>query len=1104
MVDTNQVERLRNALSEVRANKEVFTTESLTQIVLALMERLRKAQTKKISDTASKPPGDEIRLVTVMFIDIVDATAMAQNMDNSDWKNIINTTHTRIARVVNQYDGQIGQYLGDGLLCFFGASHSRSDDATRAVSCALGIQESLKAFANDVFLLHGKEFATRIALSTGRLVVGMIGGEAKRELLALGPATNLASRLQGLAPVGGIVIDSNTYGRVRGSFIIDPQPPTKLKGFDEPIAYYHVLGRQIALSAQIATTKIVGLEIPFVNRHQEMATIKQALQSAQDNQRGERLLITSGVGLGKSRILHEVLMQAGEHTSETIVMVAQYERRNASYNLLRDMLLRACHLNEDSPAESVRQAVRDYVTNAWHDPQAEIAATVMAFMAGFGGDESPHVQPLLRGGQDGKHAGFGWVLRFLRNLVHQTPLLIIVDNLQWADNDSQALLTYLMTHLSDLPSLFLMATREDAAPNKHLPDMPTIALAPLSNKDTAKLIGDICAHVRRTPDMLVPLIQERAAGNPLFVLEFLGMLFDNRVFKPTGDGHWQWDIVQYEATASHLPDGLIGVLQARLDDLPPEARQVLQVAAVVGQTFWQNIVEEITGLNVAPILDTLIEREMIYANSESALEDERQYTFRHPLYRDVAYEMLPRTTREKHHRSVAEWLIVRIAGKSDYYRLLAEQFELATQYEAALFTYLEAVENRVTRGLMTEALDMIDNGLSLARNVPRDVALVVVCQLWVMRATLYNELLRYDEAIAASNTALQQLQEIPADQLVHVRVEATRMLGIAHRSQGDYSQAITALSQGFEIMPEDDAVQLASMLRSFGSLSLYMGLLDEALAYQQRSYEYARHTQHQTSITGATMQLGLILLEKGRPAEALGYFHDVLRINHERGYTHFKVGDLRNVGQVYDALMSYERSLAVYEEARDLQRSLGHADNLLNALHGLCLMCRGDIALGMAQVRDAAQGGHVDVYHQHLLQLTLVNALYHDGDYEACIAHGQALLDETTINPIMRGRIIFKIGQAQQMQGNHEGALASLEQALALEVEYGGRDVWRIHASLAEVYGDHPQAQAHRQRAGDILREWEASLSIHPDLQYVFRHNETVQALFEATGEQLN
>ena len=192
----SEIEKLKRALSELRHNRTQFSPEVFTYLSLMLMDRLRDAQTRLVEDIRQT---DEVRLVTVMFVDVENSTELAQQMDASDWKNVLGESHRRLAEAISEWDGQIGQYLGDGLLSFFGARRSGGDDALRAVSCALAAQSVIDAYAVEVNEAHGIHFSTRIGISTGRVVVGMIGNEDRQELLALGPATNLAARLQSLA-----------------------------------------------------------------------------------------------------------------------------------------------------------------------------------------------------------------------------------------------------------------------------------------------------------------------------------------------------------------------------------------------------------------------------------------------------------------------------------------------------------------------------------------------------------------------------------------------------------------------------------------------------------------------------------------------------------------------------------------------------------------------------------------------------------------------------------------------------------------------------------------------------------------------------------------
>jgi class 3 adenylate cyclase len=232
-----------------------------------LYDKLRHLQTAQEAPL-SAIKSDENRLVTVMFVDAVDSTQIARRLEGEgrtdDWKAIIGQAHKRLADVVEQWDGEVGQYLGDGLLSFFGASRSQGDEAERAVSCALAIQEDMGRYGWEIAVFYPDlqiDFAVRIGISTGRVVVGSIGTEKKHEVLAVGPATNLAARLQGLALPGSVLIDAETYYRVHEHFITEALPAAEIKGFDTRVEAYAVLKRHQA--AQFMSNALAGIEVPF-------------------------------------------------------------------------------------------------------------------------------------------------------------------------------------------------------------------------------------------------------------------------------------------------------------------------------------------------------------------------------------------------------------------------------------------------------------------------------------------------------------------------------------------------------------------------------------------------------------------------------------------------------------------------------------------------------------------------------------------------------------------------------------------------------------------------------------------------------------------------
>lgn len=1092
---SNSIEKLRNALTEIRAHRSQFSPTVYDTVVTALLEKIQRnrAETESKNDTGQ---ADEIRLVTVMFVDVVESTRLTQRMDSGDWKDLISNAHSLMVTTILEAEGNVGQFLGDGMLCYFGAQDSRRDDALRAVNCALMIQKRMEAYAEDA-MRHYKMatgFAIRISLSTGRVVVGMIGNEDKQELLALGPATNLASRLQSFAKPQTVVIDAQTQRRVRTHFKLEAHEPVQIKGFEEMVAYYTVLNKIENPSTEFTNNRISGRTIPFVGREEEHSEILNIWGQSQVNHQFKVVSILGEVGIGKSRLLQDVIETISEQPVTQIQMFADYERRDMSHNLLRNLLITQCNLIDDTPPEVAKDRISDYVRRTWNDPDAEAAGNVLGLLYTNDASTDSQAESVRRSGHLHQRMIFLWVSRWFMGMARSSPLLIVVDNLQWIDSLSVELLEYLALELKDESGMIIAGGRNDIRVNNSgymygVPNHTAILLPPLKTSDTNHLIQQVLHDVERLSDTVIESIAERSNGNPLFLREFLSILFDNRVIYQKDDS-FTFNLIKYYTTLSELPDGLTGVLQARLDELPSQARIIVQAAATVGQRFWSGLISEMLGFNADRFLSDLVQRGIIYQNSESSFENEREFQFRHSLFQEVAYGMLPRAQRETYHSIVTRWMVTRMSGKPEYFPMLADQFAKSDQYEASLFTYLEAVQNRLGRGLIDETLALVESGLAQAPFVPREVALPVTSQLWTIRAQTYNTLNRYSEASAAAESALRLLDELPKNQLVNIRVTAARLLGLAYRSMGRYQDAMEALSKAYDLTPDDDAIMLSQVLGAFGSLSMYRGRLTEALTYQQRAYNYVEKTNHPTALNGNLTQLGLIAFQQGNPSDALDYFERVLDKNLDRENIHYQILDLRNIGAAYLSVFAYEKAITTFESAQELEDYIHHKDALLQAYRALALIEVGRIEEGIGEMQDAVRRGHKDSYHNLQMQLLQIEAWVKVKRYDDASATVTSFLDATQdVNPLLYGRGLLWQGQICQTS-DPERAEKVLEQALQYELEHAGSYLWMCHYALAQATTDATLRRQKMNHAFQVLSAISLSLSSRPDIQASFKQSD--------------
>lgn len=1102
-----QIAKLRAALTEVFAQRSLFSDETYTQVVLALYDRLRMLQT--YSGDFTQPPAieyDEIRLVTVMFIDVVDSTEIVskQRVDAEDWKKIIRDAHSRLRSVLRSWDGEVGQYLGDGLLCFFGAHRSQEDDAVRAVYCALASQEAIAQYALRIREQYGIDFAVRIGMSTGRVVVGLMGDEDKKEVLTVGTPTNLASRLQGMCEPGKILIDAPTNQRVHDHFVTQARPVAQIKGFEAPVESFVVLGRQ--RSVQSSVNRILGGLTPFVGRERELGNLREIAHRAKNTRTFQIVTIYGDVGLGKSRLLQEAIV---DMPFTHVTMSGNFIKRHNSYNLIHDLLANLCELKDDTPAEVAEQRIVQQICENWSHPDAEATAHVMGFLAGYGFKDSPHVRALKFGRTRKKQIAYSWVAKWFQSMAQPDGLLIVVDNLQWADTESLGLLEYLAEVLAHQPGLLIGAARPEfleygASYMSSIDRRVIVSLEHLDEASISQMIDAILKQVDHVPPQLTALIGERAQGNPLFVEEFFHMLLDNNIFEPAGDGRWKVNRFLFATLTSRLlPNSLLALLQARLDELPATTRRVVHVAAVMGQTFWKNVVMQIAGLETIQLeLADLEHRGIIVQAHISSFEHDEEYTFRHTLYREVAYSMLTRPNREAYHRQVAAWLSGKIKDRPDYLGMLAYHFAQGGQHRESLNAYLMAAEERIQRGLMREALQMVESGLAAAREVQREVALPRASKLWMLQGQALESLDRFEEASAASQTALMLMEETPLNELVEERVIAARTLGNAYLSLGRFDEAFQALRNAHSLLPKENIRQHAAVLRTFGTLFRYRGQLDEGLAYQQQALALAQESGDSREIAQTMAMMGMFMLEKGDFATALAYSERVLAMNQQDGNLYYQILDLGNLASIYRSLFDYETALALCEEADALEVRIHYHDPLVRINRGLSLITLGRKNEGLKLLHEVAAVSYQSVATRWRVQLALVMGLALVEDYESCQTAALRLVADTRErNPIFHGRGLLWLGVAQRELGSIQTAQTTLKEALEREIHFGGRDAWLCYDALGSVSEDSAERRYYYQQALNVIQAIATSIYNHPQLQTIILNHPTTRWLSDAARD---
>lgn len=547
-------------------------------------------------------PGER-KLVTALFADIVGSTEWAEAMDPEDWRVIVSGAHARVSDAVYRYEGTIAQLLGDGVLAFFGAPLAHEDDAERAVCAALDILTAIRQYAGQ--LPNGGRaggLQMRVGLNTGLVVVGNIGTRTHMEYLAVGDTVNLAARMQSAAEPDTVLISENTMRHVPGLFDVADLGRISVKGRAEAVQVYRVLAKR---QGAIRARGIPGLTSPMVGRQAEFAALMQIIRDLrQRGTSGALVSVIGEAGLGKSRLVAEwrKAVRMDEQPGQT--PLGWFEGRclafgsAVAYHLVTDLLRALLGVPPGATSDEIAAALRRASADlAQTTPQVRDGQPFLAHLLGLplDGEQAARVRYLNAAAIQAQYAA---ALRaYLRALTRRGPLVIVAEDIHWADASSVDLLRQLLDLTGEAPLVFVLVTRADpesagwrlvmAGRDLRAP-ATELHLAPLAEGDSQQLVSYLL-DVAALPEGVRQLILHRAEGNPFYVEEVIRMLIERGGLQRQ-DNAW---VVMRDLQEIHIPDTLQGVIMARIDRLPEDVKRTLQVAAVIGRRFQVDVLARV-------------------------------------------------------------------------------------------------------------------------------------------------------------------------------------------------------------------------------------------------------------------------------------------------------------------------------------------------------------------------------------------------------------------------------------------------------------------------------------------------------------------------------
>jgi class 3 adenylate cyclase len=617
----------------------------------------------------------EYKQVTVLFADVVHSMDIASAVGPERLREIMADVADRCAAVVQRYGGTVDKFTGDGIMAVFGAPVALEDHAFRACLAALGVQEEAKPLAVDARERDGADLQLRVGLNSGEVIAGEIGS-GSFGYTTIGEQVGMAQRMESVAPPGGVMLSASTARLVDGAATLGEPELVQIKGANKPVAAQQLLG--------IAERPFVGRsESNLVGRHWELSAIEGLLDRAVDGH-GAVVTLVGTPGIGKSRLVREVAAIAAGREVEVFSAYCESHASDVPFHVVA-RLLRAATGVDDLDGPAARHRVRSRVPDA--DPEDLL---LFDDLLGIADPEValPTIDP------DARRRRLTALVN-AASLARQVPTVYVIEDAHWIDEVSEAMLTGFFTVIPQTPSLVLVTYRpEYRGALSRLPGAQAIALAPLSDSETAALVSELLGH-HHSVGALGQQIAGRAAGNPFFAEEIVRDLAERRVLRGNRNA--------YESTTDvgevSVPATLQATIAARIDRLDPAAKRTLSAASVIGSRFSRELLET---LGIGPVLQDLVGGEFI---DQIRFTGEPEYVFHHPLVRTVAYESQLKSDRAELHRRVAAAIESRDpTAAQENAALIAEHLEAAGDLHAAFGWHMRAATWATNRDIAAARL----------------------------------------------------------------------------------------------------------------------------------------------------------------------------------------------------------------------------------------------------------------------------------------------------------------------------------------------------------------------------------------------------------------
>jgi len=1014
---------------------------------------------------------EERRQVTVVFADLSGYTAVAERMDPEAVKGLVERCLRRLGDEVERYGGTVDKFIGDNVMAIFGAPVAHEDDAERAVRAALGMQDAMSDINAGLDETHGVTFALRVGVNTGEVLAGAVG----RDYTVIGDTVNVAARLQTAGRPGSVTVGERTHRATHHAVEYRPLEPFELKGRADRVSAWEAVS---VMAAQPLGRVLARSEAPLVGRREELRLIGSLYGRVVSERRPHLVTVIGQAGVGKSRLTRELERELSRRPTPPTLRQGRCLPYGSSivFWALGEVLRAECGIVDSDPADVAWSKLAKKVEMLSCDGDPKRMAALMGRLLGI---EAPPDIPMpdMHDPQRMRESFFAAVQSAIEAMARRSPLVLVFEDIHWADQGMLDLIEHLGQWVRG-PLLIVCLARDELLERRPgwgggRRGTTSIFLEPLSPGETRDLIAALLP-VGGGDDSLVPVVAERAGGNPFFAEEMVRLVSE-----------------EGGSNGGELPDTVQALLAARLDSLDPFERRLVQHASVVGRTFWQGslmAVAEGEGRDLSQALAALQEKDIIVPGEGSRLAGEPELAFKHVLIRDVAYGMLPKSVRAHKHFEVGTFVEERSGDRTDeVVALLAEHYGRAAALgrEATLDSAeLERIERKALHFLEAAgdtAMTFYSNReayshFEAARDLARRHDPEALARVGEKQGDAALRLGRVDAAIEVWEECLEH-------QRLHENLERLadlhRKIGSGYWHKGDRRAAIEHHQKGINLLK--DGPPCLELVRLYEEAAwLYMQTGDNMLAIyaSEKALRLAERLGETRAASRAHGIFGRVFGRIGDMAKA--------RENLERAVELARGSDqsetilaLLALGQHLEVSEAdYEQAQSAYADALALAEEIGDVPSQveLHASLGWLALYRADWE-GMRDSSDASarlseqQGLAGKLCLPYVLRGILRWRDGEWGDAERLFRRAHELAEQVGWSEAAFSAL-FSLGSVLRDSGDFAGAVTALGQALDV-CERAGLIAQSIQAiaARAEAYamsGRDEQAREASEEAAEL------------------------------------